>query len=86
VRRLKGSPAEHSETEARPGRSPRRPTPHLDSALYRLGAATFAEAHHGFNGRYDRSKPLYIEGHVAGAVAIVGWIGTVIAARLIAFS
>jgi hypothetical protein len=32
--------------------------------------ATFAEGHHGFNGRYDRSKPLYIEGQITQATYI----------------
>lgn len=32
--------------------------------------AAFAEAHHGFNGRYDRSKPLYIEGQITQATYI----------------
>lgn len=31
------------------------------------GAALPAEAHHGFSGRYDRSKPLYIEGQITQA-------------------
>jgi hypothetical protein len=32
-----------------------------------LWGALPAEGHHGFNGRYDRSKPLYIEGNVTTA-------------------
>jgi hypothetical protein len=35
-----------------------------------LGPASFADAHHGFNGRYDRSKPLYIEGQITQATYI----------------
>jgi hypothetical protein len=35
-----------------------------------LAPATFADAHHGFNGRYDRSKPLYIEGQITQATYI----------------
>jgi hypothetical protein len=31
------------------------------------GSALPAEAHHGFGGRYDRSKPLYIEGQITQA-------------------
>ena len=38
--------------------------------LTALAPATFAEAHHGFNGRYDRSKPLYIEGQITQATYI----------------
>ena len=30
----------------------------------------FAQAHHGFGGRYDRSKPLYIEGQITQATYI----------------
>lgn len=37
-------------------------------ALLTLQApAVMAEAHHGFSGRYDRSKPLYIEGQITQA-------------------
>ena len=32
-----------------------------------LASATFADAHHGFNGRYDRAHPLYVEGVVTQA-------------------
>ena len=32
-----------------------------------LAPAPMAQAHHGFNGRYDRSKPLYIEGQITQA-------------------
>jgi hypothetical protein len=35
-----------------------------------LPAAT-AQAHHGFGGRYDRSKPLYIEGQITQATYIL---------------
>ena len=35
-----------------------------------LAPATFADAHHGFGGRYDRSKPLYIEGQITQATYI----------------
>jgi hypothetical protein len=38
--------------------------------LTALAPATFGEAHHGFNGRYDRSKPLYIEGQITQATYI----------------
>lgn len=34
------------------------------AALLTAQAPATAEAHHGFNGRYDRSKPLYIEGQI----------------------
>jgi hypothetical protein len=32
--------------------------------------APFAQAHHGFGGRYDRSRPLYIEGQITQATYI----------------
>lgn len=32
-----------------------------------MAPATYAQAHHGFGGRYDRSKPLYIEGQITQA-------------------
>jgi hypothetical protein len=37
------------------------------AALLTAQAPAVAEAHHGFNGRYDRSKPLYIEGQITQA-------------------
>lgn len=38
------------------------------AALLTLQApAVMAQAHHGFGGRYDRSKPLYIEGQITQA-------------------
>ena len=36
-------------------------------AFVTLASATSADAHHGFNGRYDRLHPLYIEGVVTQA-------------------
>jgi hypothetical protein len=36
-----------------------------------LASAAPAEGHHGFTGRYDRSKPLYIEGEVTQATYIL---------------
>ena len=36
-------------------------------ALLTAQGPAVAEAHHGFNGRYDRSKPLYIEGQITQA-------------------
>jgi hypothetical protein len=36
-------------------------------ALVTLASATSADAHHGFNGRYDRAHPLYLEGVVTQA-------------------
>ena len=61
-----------------------------------IAPAAPAEAHHGFIGFQlgarrslalwgDAARPP-IGARVAGAIAIVGWIGTVIAARLIAFT
>src|SRR5688572_28874916 len=38
--------------------------------LTALAPVTYAEAHHGFNGRYDRSKPLYIAGQITQATYI----------------
>lgn len=35
-----------------------------------MAPATYAQAHHGFGGRYDRSKPLYIEGQITQATYI----------------
>lgn len=35
-----------------------------------MAPAPTAQAHHGFNGRYDRSKPLYIEGQITQATYI----------------
>jgi hypothetical protein len=37
------------------------------AVLTLLAPAPTAQAHHGFNGRYDRSKPLYIEGQITQA-------------------
>ena len=42
-------------------------------AFVALASATSADAHHGFNGRYDRAHPLYVEGavtHLRRAVAL----------------
>jgi len=36
-------------------------------AFVTLASATSADAHHGFNGRYDRLHPLYVEGVVTQA-------------------
>jgi hypothetical protein len=36
-------------------------------AFVTLASATSADAHHGFNGRYDRAHPLYLEGVVTQA-------------------
>lgn len=38
--------------------------------LTAMAPATIAHAHHGFGGRYDRSKPLYIEGQITQATYI----------------
>lgn len=42
----------------------------LAAMLTALAPAQGAEAHHGFGGRYDRSKPLYIEGQITQATYI----------------
>jgi hypothetical protein len=38
--------------------------------LSALAPAAVAEAHHGFGGRYDRSKPLYVAGQITQATYI----------------
>jgi hypothetical protein len=39
----------------------------IAALLTALAPAVAADAHHGFNGRYDRSKPLYVAGQITQA-------------------
>jgi hypothetical protein len=43
----------------------------MAALLTLIAPAATAEGHHGFTGRYDRSKPLYIEGQITQATYIL---------------